>query len=171
MFCDIYLYTLCYYICCLLSGGAPDSPVHHWTAIVACPVQISFHSWRSRPLDLWAGWRTEHCPVHTGQSGALCRSLERATRRPRIWRPTAALAAVGSPDSPVRHRTVRWIIAVRRQKLPRAASSPEASLAHRTLSGAPPDSPVYQTEQSLGCFEPSSFLLFFYLILALRQIY
>jgi hypothetical protein len=45
-------------------------------------------------------------PVHTGQSGAPCRPLERATRRPRIWRPTVALVAVGSPDSPVPHRTV-----------------------------------------------------------------
>jgi hypothetical protein len=35
------------------------------------------------------------------------RPLERATRHPRIWRPTVALAAVGSPDSPVHHRTVR----------------------------------------------------------------
>jgi hypothetical protein len=48
---------------CLLSDGAPDSPVHHRTTTVACPVRISFHSWRSRPLDLRAGW----C---TGQSGA-----------------------------------------------------------------------------------------------------
>jgi hypothetical protein len=51
--------------------------VAHRTATVACPVRISFHSWRSRPLDLRAGWRTGHCPVHTGhcrvhtgQSGA-----------------------------------------------------------------------------------------------------
>jgi hypothetical protein len=35
------------------------------------------------------------------------RPLEQATRRPRIWRPTVALAAVGSPDSLVHHRTVR----------------------------------------------------------------
>jgi hypothetical protein len=27
---------------CLLSGGAPDSPVHHWTVTVDDPVQISF---------------------------------------------------------------------------------------------------------------------------------
>jgi hypothetical protein len=46
-------------------------------------------------------------PVHTGQFGAPCRPLERATRRPRICRPTVALATVGSPDSPVYHRTVR----------------------------------------------------------------
>jgi hypothetical protein len=31
----------------------------------------------------------------------------RATRRPRIWRSTVGLAAVGSPDSPVHHRTVQ----------------------------------------------------------------
>jgi hypothetical protein len=36
-----------------------------------------------------------------------CRPLARATRRPRIARPTVALAAVGSPDSPVHHQTVR----------------------------------------------------------------
>jgi hypothetical protein len=52
-------------------------------------------------------WRTGHCPVHTRQSGAPCRPLERATRRPWIWWPTVALATVGSPDSPVHHRTVR----------------------------------------------------------------
>jgi hypothetical protein len=75
---------------CLLSGGAPDSPVHHRTATVACPVRISFHFWRSRPLDLRAGWRT-------GQSGAPNRPLAWATRRARIARPTVALAAVGSP--------------------------------------------------------------------------
>jgi hypothetical protein len=41
--------------------------------------------------------------VHTGQSGAPCRPLAWATRRPRIARPTIALAAVGSPDSPVNY--------------------------------------------------------------------
>jgi hypothetical protein len=46
------------------------------------------------------------------------------------------------PDSPMHHRTVRCIIVVRRQTFPRAACSPESSLAHRTLSGAPPDSPM-----------------------------
>jgi hypothetical protein len=49
---------------------------------------------------------------------------------------------------PLAHRTVRWIIAVRRQILPRAVSSPEASLAHRTLSGAPPDTVWCTTGQS-----------------------
>jgi hypothetical protein len=111
------------------SGAPPD------TVTVACPVRISFLFWLSRPLQRRAGWRTGHCPVHTGQSGAPCRPLARATRRPRIARPTVALAAVGSPDSPVHHWTVRRIIAVRRQIFPRTAFSPEFSLHHRTMSG------------------------------------
>jgi hypothetical protein len=46
-------------------------------------------------------WRTGHCPVHTGQSGAPSRPLARprVSRRSRsrpLVRPT-----VGSPDSPV----------------------------------------------------------------------
>jgi hypothetical protein len=64
-------------------------------------------------------------------------------------------AADDSPDSPVHHRTVRWIIVVHRRQLPRAAFSPETSLAHRTLSGAPPDSPVCQSELKFGCSQPS----------------
>jgi hypothetical protein len=45
--------------------------------------------------------------AHQTLSGAPCRPLVRATRRARIARPTVALATVGSPDSPVHHRTVR----------------------------------------------------------------
>jgi hypothetical protein len=85
--------------------------VAHRTVTVACPVRISFLNWRSRPLQLRAGWRT-------GQSSAPSRPLARATHRPRIWRPTVALAAIGSPDSPVHHRTIRWIIAVHRRRFP-----------------------------------------------------
>jgi hypothetical protein len=88
---------------CLLSGGAPDSPVHHRTVTVDGPVQICFLFWRRWPLQRQASWRTGHYPVHTEQSGAPCRPLARATRRPWIARPTVALAAVGSPDSPVNY--------------------------------------------------------------------
>jgi hypothetical protein len=79
-----------------------------------CPVQISFHLWRSRPLTIRSRWRTGHCPVHTGQSGAhrtvRCPLLTvgSATRHARIARPT-----VGSAD--------RWLTG---------------------QSGAPQDSPV-----------------------------
>jgi hypothetical protein len=88
---------------CLLSGGAPDSPLRHRTVTVDGPVPISFLFWRRRPLHICGSWRTGHCPVHTGQSDAPCRPLARATRRPRIVQPTVALATVGSPDSPVNY--------------------------------------------------------------------
>jgi hypothetical protein len=45
--------------------------------------------------------------AHRTLSGAPCRPLARATRRPWIARPTVALAAVGSPDSSMHYRTVR----------------------------------------------------------------
>jgi hypothetical protein len=78
------------------------------------------------PADRWRGPRVAH--------GLHDRSLR--------WRPLA-------------HRTVRWIIAARHQIFPRVACSPESSLAHRTLSGAPPDTPVCQTELDFGCTQPS----------------
>jgi hypothetical protein len=98
----------------------------------SCPVPDSLPNRAQPTVADW--WQLAHRTL----SGVPCRPLERATVRPRIWRPTVALAAVGSPDSPVHHQTVRWIIAVRRQKLPRAASSPDASLAHRTVQCARP---------------------------------
>jgi hypothetical protein len=81
---------------CLLSGGAPDSPVHHRTSTVHCPVRISFLKWHNRPLQNCGRWRT-------GQSGAPSRPLAGATRRAWIARPTVALAAVSSLDSPVNY--------------------------------------------------------------------
>ena len=47
--------------------------------------------------------------VRCTQYSLVCpnRPLLRATRRPRIARPTVALATVGSSDSPVHHRTVQ----------------------------------------------------------------
>jgi hypothetical protein len=71
---------------CLLSGGAPDSHCRRSGAdllpilaqmIVASPGQLA----------------------HRTLSGAPCRLLARATHRPRIARPTIALATIGSPDS------------------------------------------------------------------------
>jgi hypothetical protein len=59
--------------------------------------------------------------------------------------------------------------AVRRQIFPRAACSPESSLAHQTISGAPPDSPVCQAELDFGSPQPSLLQFFLFLFLALRQ--
>jgi hypothetical protein len=80
--------------------------------------------WHRRPLQSRGTWRTEHCLVHTRQSDAPCRPLARATRRPRIARPTVALAAVGSPDSPVNYSRT-------------SPNSPESSLFTGVQPGAP----------------------------------
>jgi hypothetical protein len=50
---------------------------------------------------------------------------------------------------PLAHRTVRCILAVRRRQIPESGLFARGNLAHRTLSGAPPDSPVPQTETAL----------------------
>jgi hypothetical protein len=89
------------HISCLLSSGAPDSPVHNRTVTVAVRCAISFQIRRIRPLLLGAGWRTGHYPVYTGQFGAPSRPLERATCRALIAQTTVGAGAVGSPDSPV----------------------------------------------------------------------
>jgi hypothetical protein len=101
--------------------------VAHRTGTVHSLVQIAFLNWRSRPLKIWSRWRT-------GQSGAPIRPLA----RPRVMRGLRGRPlvrpTVGSPDSLVNYsRTMlTWF--------PRAVTSPQPT--HRTLSGAPPDSPV-----------------------------
>jgi hypothetical protein len=45
--------------------------------------------------------------AHQTPSGAPYRPLARATCRPRITRPTVALATIGPPDSLVHHQTIR----------------------------------------------------------------
>jgi hypothetical protein len=75
------------------SGVPPDN-------YCSCPVPDSLPNRAQPTVADW--WQLAHRTL----SGAPCRPLERATCRPRIWRPTVALAAVGSPDSPVHHRTV-----------------------------------------------------------------
>jgi hypothetical protein len=148
---------------CLLSGGAPDSPVHHRTSPVHCPVQIAFLNWRSRPLKTWSCWRTGHCPVHTGQSGAPIRLLAqpRVTRglrgRPLAW-PT-----VGSLDSPVNFsRTPPTNSRERPVDQTPTWRTGHCPVHHRTVR-------CTQTAQSLGCCSQVFFPFVFSLILALRQ--
>jgi hypothetical protein len=114
--------------------------VVHQTVTVAVQCVIAFQIRRMRPLVLGVDWRTGHCPVHTGQSGVPNRLLLRATRRPRIARPTVALATVGSPDSPVNYsRTL--------------SSNPESGEFTTNQPGAP-DSLVCQTELKFCCSQP-----------------
>jgi hypothetical protein len=81
---------------CNGQSGAPPNTFRCTTG--HCLVQISFLFWRSRPLTIWSRWRTGHCPVHTGQSGAhrtvRCplRTVGPAMRHARIARPTVGSA-------------------------------------------------------------------------------
>ena len=72
------------------SGAPPNShcscPVHDLLPILA----------QTTIADSWQ-------LAHRTLPGAPCRPLAWSTRRPRIARPTVALAAVGSPDSPVNY--------------------------------------------------------------------
>jgi hypothetical protein len=89
------------------SDAPPDRhcscTVHDLLPILAQPTVAD--SWQLAHRTLSGAYQTlsgAHWTVR-----CPCRPLARATRRPQIARPTVALAAVGSPDSPVHHRTVR----------------------------------------------------------------
>jgi hypothetical protein len=137
---------------CLLSTGAPDSPVHHRTLsdadffpILAQPTVEELETLAHRTLS--GAHRTVRCPLLTVGS---------ATRHARIPRPTVGVPdcwltgqSGASPDSPVNYsRTLlTWF--------PRAATSPQ--LTHRTLSGAPPDSLVIYSRMPPSRHESSHF--------------
>jgi hypothetical protein len=122
----------------LLTAGPPDSPVVHRTVTVHCPVRLLAPA------------------LTSARAGAHCSALLYRCRRP------LALCSryfAGTPDSPVVHWTVRWIIAERLPEFPKVASLELGSLVHRTLSGGTPDSPVRQTRAHfdsllLFLFEP-----------------
>jgi hypothetical protein len=86
-----------------------------------------------------------------------------------------------TPDSPVppstcwltgqsgAHRTFQGIIAVRRRRFPESGQFARAGLAHRTLSGAPPDSPVHPDRVDLWQNRAISFPIQSFLFPALRH--
>jgi hypothetical protein len=109
----------------------------------------------------WSRWHTGHVrctpdspvPPSSRWLGHVSRADRAADRWP--GRPLAHRTVRCTPDSPVNYsRTPSG-------EFPRAATSRRVSLAHRTLSGAPPDSPVLQTEQPFGCTQPTFLLLDF----------
>jgi hypothetical protein len=78
------------------SGAPPDShcscPVRDLLPFLAHPTVAASGPLAHRTLP--GAHRTVRCP---------CRPLVRAKRRPRIARPTIALATISSPDSPVNY--------------------------------------------------------------------
>jgi hypothetical protein len=115
-------------------------------------VLIAFLFWRSRPLTIWSRWRTGHCLVHTGQSGAPIRPLARPCVTRGLRDRQLARSTVGSPDSPVNYSHTP---PTNSREQPFHQSQPGApdtircttghcSVHHRTVR-------CTQTEQSLGC--------------------
>jgi hypothetical protein len=131
--------------------GPLDSPVVHWTVTVHCPVRLLAPA------------------LTSARAGAHCLFLLFICRRPLAW---SSRCSAGTPDSPVLHRTIRWIIAEWPPKFPKLASLESISLMHRTLSGGARDTVRWHTGQSgapdqgclrytlLLCFQP--FLLTLY---------
>jgi hypothetical protein len=121
-----------------LTTGPPDSPVVHWTVTVHCPVRLLTPA------------------LTSARAGAHCSVSLFLYRRPLVL---YSCYSAGTSDSPVLHRTVRWIIAEWLPKFPKLASLRWSTLVHWTLSGGTPDSPVRQTKAAFGClllflFEP-----------------
>jgi hypothetical protein len=130
---------------------APDSPMH--------------------PADRWSWPRVARWsrgrPLAAGAVGSPDSPVHHRTVRwiiatsPFPFPESDEFIADDSPDSPVHYRTVRWILVVHLCRFPRAVDSPSASLAHQTLSGAPPDSPVCQAWADVGCSQPILFQIHF----------
>jgi hypothetical protein len=128
-----------------LSMGAPDSPVR----------QPRHPTVRVRQLGLWQLGPPDSPMVHrTGTVHYPVRLLARALTLRELsahyscvsqpLNSTVALATVaplGTPDSPVLHRTVRWIIAEWLSKNPKLSSSELISLVHQTVQCARPGQP------------------------------
>jgi hypothetical protein len=151
---------------CLLSPGAPDSPVHHQTLsgadlfpYMAKPTVAALEPLAHRTLS--GAHRTVRCPF---------RPLALATRRARIPRPTVGPASCwltgqsgAPPDSPVNFS--RTPPTKSREQLvdgcqPGAPDTVRCTTGycpvhHRTVR-------CTQTEQTLGCLEPFFFSCIFF---------
>jgi hypothetical protein len=163
---------------CTGQSGAP--PDNH----CSCPVR-DLLPYRAQPTIAPPGQM-----VHRTLSGAPKRPLELATCRTLITWTTIAAGAVGSPDSPVHHRTVRWIIATSPFSFPEsdefvADDSLDSLVHHWTVrwiiavrlhrfpraANSSSASLGHRPEQVLAVYSQffsNSFLLFSALFLALR---
>jgi hypothetical protein len=105
----------------------------------------------------WSRWRTGHCPVHTGQSGAPSRPLARprvphGSRSRPLARPT-----VRSPDSPVNYSRTPLIPSRERQVRLSQPGTPDTVRCTTGQSGAPRQRWLWLKQSYLS---PICFLLF-----------
>jgi hypothetical protein len=130
-------------------SGAPATSPDRWVLTVGAS-------------DSWATGQSGGAPDRScslsGASSGACSDSARADAHCSVSlflcrRPLALFSrySAGTPDSPVLHRTVRWIIAEWLPEFPKVVCSELISLVHQTLSGGTPDSPVRQTRVAFGC--------------------
>jgi hypothetical protein len=147
----------------LLVMGAPDSLVRHRIGPVHCPVRRHV----TQPLGSGARSIVEgfilmrhrtgpvHCPVrlwlYVSDSAAL--TLCALLLCQRLLKSTVARVSCCT----MTNRTVRWIIAKRACGNPRVAGLSCTVLAHRTLSGGTPGSPMRHSSAYSSCFSSFEF--------------
>jgi hypothetical protein len=149
--------------------GAPDSPMPHRTCPVHCSLRRHITQSLGFGAKSTVGALS---PCGTGQSCATSDTVRCAfdsaaltlhalfftvtvsgfCSRPLEWVAVALLAhrtvqwhtgqSSGTPDSPVAHRTVWWIIVERGSVFREWLVHLRKEMVHRTLSGGTPDSPV-----------------------------
>jgi hypothetical protein len=137
----------------LLAMGTPDSPVRHRIVSGEPPRHLVVRAWSWLTVGGFVLMRHRTVRCYTGQSGApltFCSDIWIAlfTLQSRPLRADSRCPA-GTLDSPVAHRTVRWIIAELRLgnlKLRSLADSPwctgHCPVAHRTVRCARPGQPL-----------------------------
>jgi hypothetical protein len=139
--------------CCLLSPGAPDSPVHHRTLSGAdlFPYLAKTTVGALEPL----AHRTVRCPLL---------AIGSATRRARIKRPTVGPVTVGSPntvrctpDSPVNYSRTPLISSREQQVCLSQPGAPDTVRCTTGQSGAPRQSWLWLNK---AISSPIRFLLF-----------
>jgi hypothetical protein len=117
---------------CLMSSGAPDSPVRHWTATVACPV-CDLLPYRAYPIVAPWGWLAHrtlsgvHRTVRCTQPTVGASHVSRVDRVDDRWRWSRWLTEQSGapPDSLVNYSHVALFL------FSRATSSPW--MTHRTV--------------------------------------
>jgi hypothetical protein len=148
---------------CFLSGRAPDSPVHHRTGPVACPVHDLLP--KQAQLTVGATFDLAHRSLSGAHRTVWCANypLAQATRRPLFVLPTVGTVdrwltgqSDAPPDSPVNY-----------SRAPPNFSRERP--VHRSSAWRIRHCPVSQAEQSFGCTEPILFAIIFSLFLALRE--
>jgi hypothetical protein len=138
---------------CLLSPGAPDSPVHHRTLsganffpYLAKPTVGALEPLAHRTLS--GAHRTVRCPPSDRWLGHVSRADHAADRW--LGRPLAHRKVRCTPDSPMNYSRTPLITSREQQVRLSQPGAPDTVRCTTGQSGAPPDSPVHPDRADFG---------------------